>query len=80
MGTDPTVAMISRRCGSWTHHRRRPWSPAGGGLSPHVRGKEGLTRFRCALPRSIPACAGESVSLPAASRWSWVYPRMCGGK
>ena len=33
----------------------------------------------CALPRSIPACAGEPLILHITGRGSQVYPRVCGG-
>ncbi len=56
------------------HHGRRLW-----GLSPRVRGN----RLDLELPpniwRSIPACAGEPVSLMLAKRGDSVYPRVCGG-
>ena len=31
------------------------------------------------MPRSIPACAGETITRPAQRCWSRVYPRVCGG-
>ena len=51
----------------------------GGGLSPRVRGKPLGGGLGGLLLWSIPACAGEALSL-AASTLDWtVYPRVCGG-
>ncbi len=49
------------------------------GLSPRVRGNLDRVGPGHAGLGSIPACAGEPHRLPARPRWSWVYPRVCGG-
>ena len=50
-----------------------------GGLSPRVRGNlDGLTPI-VAYVRSIPACAGEPLLIPASLALLTVYPRVCGG-
>ena len=49
------------------------------GLSPRVRGNQGMLTTRIGSRRSIPACAGEPAvnrMMPSAPR---VYPRVCGG-
>ena len=49
------------------------------GLSPRVRGNQGILLSTIAAWRSIPACAGEPY-LGRAERVAWsVYPRVCGG-
>ena len=50
-----------------------------GGLSPRVRGKHLRNIIQPSPPRSIPACAGETVAQRRASGRGWVYPRVCGG-
>ena len=49
------------------------------GLSPRVRGN----LFRCKIdyppPGSIPACAGEPLTMEALWVAIRVYPRVCGG-
>ena len=49
------------------------------GLSPRVRGNRRRRSSGRAITGSIPACAGEPVSLPPAPARPWVYPRVCGG-
>ena len=49
------------------------------GLSPRVRGKRRLFRPLADGWRSIPACAGETVSLRRFPMSTTVYPRVCGG-
>ena len=51
------------------------------GLSPRVRGNpgDGYPRAGCTASRSIPACAGEPLSLPHTLHPERVYPRVCGG-
>ena len=49
------------------------------GLSPPVRGSPSPWSRRAAVPRSIPARAGEPCSRCAPTGRSWVYPRPCGG-
>ena len=49
------------------------------GLSPRVRGNRRGWRGRCRSIRSIPACAGEPVSLRTKIWLLRVYPRVCGG-
>ena len=53
--------------------------PAMRGLSPRVRGSRSKRAERTEAPRSIPACAGEPVSLGGAVSGGSVYPRVCGG-
>ena len=53
-------------------------SPAKG-LSPRGRGKRIFTRSSHALPRSIPAWAGETGPLGRRVRATRVYPRVGGG-
>ena len=49
------------------------------GLSPHGRGKPGQWKRRKGRPRSIPARAGETPAVPAATPPATVYPRPGGG-
>ena len=49
------------------------------GLSPRVRGNHVTVRLHPANHGSIPACAGEPVSLVLTILRYWVYPRVCGG-
>ena len=49
------------------------------GLSPRVRGNPDAHGPGRAMKRSIPACAGEPGPHRENRRWSWVYPRVCGG-
>ena len=49
------------------------------GLSPRVRGNQTPPPRYAGRSRSIPACAGEPVPAPPATRLPWVYPRVCGG-
>ena len=56
--------------------RLRAVSP---GLSPRVRGNHASTAARPGMDGSIPACAGEPLSIVALSILTRVYPRVCGG-
>ena len=49
------------------------------GLSPRVRGKRHLHQRRPQHRRSIPACAGETMSNTTPYKICGVYPRVCGG-
>ena len=48
------------------------------GLSPRVRGNPGHQRRVVGFLRSIPAYAGEPLSLSSAAISARVYPRVCG--
>ena len=49
------------------------------GLSPRVRGNQGVRDSVVSSGGSIPACAGEPPHISIhCSRWR-VYPRVCGG-
>ena len=54
-------------------------APAAEGLSPRVRGNPAPLPPSGALRRSIPACAGEPVTLTPTAPSARVYPRVCGG-
>ena len=58
-----------------------PFSPTGSltGLSPRVRGKPTRWCTACRKRRSIPACAGETISYGVKRIDDEVYPRVCGG-
>ena len=49
------------------------------GLSPRVRGNPPAPAPAPLAQRSIPACAGEPCTPPAAPHTAGVYPRVCGG-
>ena len=49
------------------------------GLSPRVRGNQGLDTRLQAESGSIPACAGEPRASMTLAASPWVYPRVCGG-
>ena len=49
------------------------------GLSPRVRGSQGVPHIPHRCSRSIPACAGEPRSETRMVRGLPVYPRVCGG-
>ena len=49
------------------------------GLSPRVRGKRRSVSAAAPPGRSIPACAGETVSVRSGKDIPRVYPRVCGG-
>ena len=53
--------------------------PVNYGLSPRVRGKHGPVPNAWAVPRSIPACTGETSSGCCTWLRFWVYPRVYGG-
>ena len=83
-GEPVTICVLSvservypRVCGGT--YRSTPASRPQRGLSPRVRGNHHPALSPGALPRSIPACAGEpSNSRTHASQFR-VYPRVCGG-
>ena len=54
---------------------RQPWT----GLSPRVRGNQGIVRGATERQGSIPACAGEPASDASNLSPLRVYPRVCGG-
>ena len=66
-----------RVCGGTSRPRRTP--PPARGLSPRVRGNQPDGVVEPDGVGSIPACAGEPVSIISPMRPSWVYPRVCGG-
>ena len=49
------------------------------GLSPRVRGNQGVGQRNCIGQGSIPACAGEPAKRRIQRRRDGVYPRVCGG-
>ena len=49
------------------------------GLSPRVRGNRRGFVLHPAPERSIPACAGEPLSVAGQGASEQVYPRVCGG-
>ena len=49
------------------------------GLSPRVRGNQPPLRWPAVSRRSIPACAGEPLTLLLRLPHARVYPRVCGG-
>ena len=49
------------------------------GLSPHVRGNHRMPARDIPVFGSIPARAGEPVSIRRHRGMTWVYPRTCGG-
>ena len=49
------------------------------GLSPRVRGNQGVSLFGPFGNRSIPACAGEPIGIYRQDEPGKVYPRVCGG-
>ncbi len=55
------------------------WLGPARGLSPRVRGSRHHVDRRRRGSRSIPACAGEPGKSRLETRFSWVYPRVCGG-
>ena len=56
-----------------------PYTAAGPGLSPRVRGKPLCAPRPANITRSIPACARESQPPSSMASASPVYPRVCGG-
>ena len=76
-GTGNPHKVYPRVCGG--NATLAEYHPADFGLSPRVRGKLGITRPADPMPRSIPACAGETqVPIPLVGA-EQVYPRVCGG-
>ncbi len=53
--------------------------PDGNGRSPRVRGSPLPGRVQVAIPRSIPACAGEPPVCEMSHSLATVDPRVCGG-
>ena len=49
------------------------------GLSPRVRGSQGVGARAGGVEGSIPACAGEPVRVTFWALAVSVYPRVCGG-
>ena len=78
-GTDETAkAMVYPRvCGGTPNSRRYTTTPVG--LSPRVRGNRVAPAAADELRGSIPACAGEPISLRPKTSNTKVYPRVCGG-
>jgi len=66
-----------RECGGNGWIRTRAFLSAG--PSPRVRGKRYVVRARGVEDRSIPASAGETVSLDLLDEREQVHPRECGG-
>ena len=81
-GTSPRVKPESgpvhpRVCGG-NQNRVRP-TPSRTGTSPRVRGKPPCSTPFCPVVGYIPACAGETGSVPGAPVKVRVHPRVCGG-
>ena len=71
------AAVYPRVCGGTPpQHRQRP---VGEGLSPRVRGNRAVVAHAITDEGSIPACAGEPLTLPNPATLPPVYPRVCGG-
>ena len=66
-----------RVCGGTPNSRRYTTTPVG--LSPRVRGNRVAPAAADELRGSIPACAGEPISLRPKTSNTKVYPRVCGG-
>ena len=66
-----------RVCGG-TQKRLASW-PLTRGLSPRMRGNHKKGADRSGLPRSIPAYAGEPLTVQTIDSDREVYPRVCGG-
>ena len=83
-GEPPSRSSWPGRCGvyprvcggTWPRTPRRKTDT---GLSPRVRGNQGLGEPVVGDVRSIPACAGEPEGASSSSGSSAVYPRVCGG-
>ena len=56
-----------------------PRAAGAAGLSPRVRGNPADLIGGTAEDGSIPACAGEPITLATSPIVTWVYPRVCGG-
>ena len=56
-----------------------PSTAAHAGLSPRLRGNLGEDALKELPHRSIPASAGEPISLYTSGCFWKVYPRVCGG-
>ena len=59
--------------------QRPGWRSQSSGLSPRVRGNLVLRTRKESPTRSIPACAGEPVTIKLDMDPDTVYPRVCGG-
>ena len=70
-------AVYPRVCGGTRKSRCR--CVYSSGLSPRVRGNQGLLADRQRRAGSIPACAGEPPATRQAVSRVGVYPRVCGG-
>ena len=76
-GTGPQDVVYPRVCGGTElHYATHDGST---GLSPRVRGNPGTAPHPGGALWSIPACAGEPISVSCSSRLPAVYPRVCGG-
>ena len=73
----PANGVYPRVCGGTCPSATQPADRMG--LSPRVRGNHRHRPHPGALGGSIPACAGEPLSVVAASGHRKVYPRVCGG-
>ena len=71
------MMVYPRVCGGTCVHSRQAGLCQG--LSPRVRGNLRSLKAGRAVPRSIPACAGEPGAVDNVCVMSWVYPRVCGG-
>ena len=76
-GPRPTMSVYPRVCGGTVY--RHHFGTFGTGLSPRVRGNQLTAPAPLAVPRSIPACAGEPRAPESIRRARRVYPRVCGG-
>ena len=66
-----------RVCGGYLHDMAMMFARKG--LSPRVRGILFSPKNTAGIPRSIPACAGDTAIQRATAGSSGVYPRVCGG-
>ena len=73
----PAEEVYPRVCGGTPQFAQPPVGVKG--LSPRVRGNPRPDQPAMAGTRSIPACAGEPLSLAARRLAAEVYPRVCGG-
>ena len=74
---DYAARVYPRVCGGTSARRAKQDTSAG--LSPRVRGNPLGTTAMTVGARSIPACAGEPISLGITTICESVYPRVCGG-
>ena len=66
-----------RVCGGYS--RRILLTKQWKGLSPRVRGIQSMSLICFLPPRSIPACAGDTMQAGLRPHKTKVYPRVCGG-